>query len=155
FEGLGVDTSWELTLPRASNPFDFRTIADVLITIDYTALDSAEYRQRVIRQLGDGYRAERPFSLREEFADAWYDLHHPPTAAKSLVASFSVAADDFAPNVSGVVIDQLTLYFARAPGASFEVPIERLELAEEPDAGPICSPGGASSSLAPATPPVV
>jgi hypothetical protein len=38
FESSGVDTMWELQPPPAANPFDFSTIADVLITIDYTAL---------------------------------------------------------------------------------------------------------------------
>ena len=36
FEGLGVDTAWEFILPESANPFDFTTIADVLVTIDYT-----------------------------------------------------------------------------------------------------------------------
>lgn len=44
FEAMGVDTSWELELPRAANPFDFGSIADVLITIEYTALHSDDYR---------------------------------------------------------------------------------------------------------------
>ena len=51
FEGMGVDTVWQLALPKAANPFDYRTIADVLLTIEYTALDSPEYRQNVIRSL--------------------------------------------------------------------------------------------------------
>ena len=32
FEGMGVDTVWQLELPKAANPFDYRTIADVLLT---------------------------------------------------------------------------------------------------------------------------
>ncbi len=32
FEGMGVDTNWELQLPKAANPFDHRSIADVLFT---------------------------------------------------------------------------------------------------------------------------
>ena len=49
--GIGVDTTWELRLPKPANPFDFRTIADVLVTIDYTALDSPDYRPQVVREL--------------------------------------------------------------------------------------------------------
>ncbi|MCI0422785.1 MAG: hypothetical protein L0312_26790, partial [Acidobacteria bacterium] len=37
FEGMGVDTAWEFRMPKASNLFDYSTIADVLITIEYTA----------------------------------------------------------------------------------------------------------------------
>ena len=38
FEGNGVDTTWSLSLPPAANPFDFSSITDVMLTIDYTAL---------------------------------------------------------------------------------------------------------------------
>ena len=49
FEGSGVDTTWELQLPPAANPFDFSTIVDVLLTIDYTALVDDDYRSQVDR----------------------------------------------------------------------------------------------------------
>ena len=42
FEAMGVDTSWELQMPKAANPFDYRTLADVLMTIEYTALHTFE-----------------------------------------------------------------------------------------------------------------
>ncbi|HEY7495287.1 MAG TPA: hypothetical protein VIH59_29800, partial [Candidatus Tectomicrobia bacterium] len=51
FEGSGVDTTWELRMPKAANFFDYRTIGDVLITIDYTALQSWDYAQQVIQSL--------------------------------------------------------------------------------------------------------
>ncbi|HKX57095.1 MAG TPA: hypothetical protein VJN01_13380, partial [Xanthomonadales bacterium] len=51
FEFTGVDTLWHLEMPRAANPFDYRTIADVLFTIEYTALSNLDYRQQVIQQL--------------------------------------------------------------------------------------------------------
>src|SRR5262249_12409897 len=38
FEGMGVDTSWEFRMPKPANLLDYDTIADVLITIEYTAL---------------------------------------------------------------------------------------------------------------------
>jgi hypothetical protein len=34
FEGHGVDGTWELRLPKTSNQFDFRTLSDMLITIE-------------------------------------------------------------------------------------------------------------------------
>ena len=34
FEGSGVDTTWELRLPAAANPFDLGNVVDVMITID-------------------------------------------------------------------------------------------------------------------------
>ena len=52
-----MDTVWRLELPRAANPFDYGTIADVLLTIEYTALDSPDYRAQVIAALGRKARA--------------------------------------------------------------------------------------------------
>lgn len=69
FEGMGVDTSWELRMPKGSNQFDYSTIADVLLTIEYTALNDFAYQQQVIYQLDTKFSADRPFSFRHGFAD--------------------------------------------------------------------------------------
>ena len=70
-------------MPRAANLFDFQTIADVLLTIEYTALDSFDYRQQVIQSFRPSVSAERPYSFRQHFADAWYDLHNPDQTARA------------------------------------------------------------------------
>ncbi|MFK4067208.1 neuraminidase-like domain-containing protein [Streptomyces sp. NPDC029674] len=82
FESSGVDTSWELQLPPAANPFDFSSIVDVLITIDYTALYDSGYREQVTARLNaDRQRgADCVFSLARDFPDQWYDLNNPPDA---------------------------------------------------------------------------
>jgi len=124
FEGLGVAGGWEFSMPRAANGFDFGTIADVLITIEYTALDSPTYRQKVIEQLENTVSADRPFSFRHQFADAWYDLHHPDLVQdpqKPMEVSFSTRREDFPPNVSGLKIERVTLYIALKPGAPEEI----------------------------------
>ena len=82
---------WELQMPKAANPFDYRTIADVLFTVEYTAMHSADYRQQVIKQLPDRVSAERPLSLRDQFADEWYALHNPRQTITPLVVTFRTA----------------------------------------------------------------
>ena len=77
FEGLGVANSWEFRMPKAANAFDYNTIADILVTFEYTALDSPIYRQQVIQRLDRTVSLDRPFSFRHQFADQWYDLHNP------------------------------------------------------------------------------
>jgi Tc toxin complex TcA C-terminal TcB-binding domain len=114
FEGNGVDMSWEFRMPRAANLFDYRTVADVLITLEYTALHSEVYRQQVIERLGSRINADRSFSFRNQFADQWYDLHNPENPNAPLRVSFEVAAEDFPPNVHAVSIDRILLYFSRA-----------------------------------------
>jgi hypothetical protein len=39
FEGTGVDSKWRLEMPKDSNGFDFSTISDIIITMQYTALE--------------------------------------------------------------------------------------------------------------------
>jgi hypothetical protein len=79
FESSGVDTTWELRLPPAANPFDFSTIVDVMITIEYTALYDDTYRGQTINRLNAdrGRGADLVFSLSRDFPDQWYDLHNP------------------------------------------------------------------------------
>ena len=59
----GWTSTWEFRMPRPANPIDYRSIADILITIDYTALDSPLYRQEVVRGLDPVVGGDRRFSL--------------------------------------------------------------------------------------------
>ncbi len=121
FEGLGVGTAWEFRMPLAANLFDYNTIADVLLTIDYTALDSFDYRQQVIQTLPATVSAERPFSFRQEFADAWYDLHNPDQATPpAMTVTFETRREDFPPNIADLKIQHVLLYFACTDGNVFE-----------------------------------
>ncbi|HMQ32545.1 MAG TPA: hypothetical protein PKD53_17570, partial [Chloroflexaceae bacterium] len=150
FEGLGVDTTWELRIPAPANAFDFRTIADVLVTIEYTALDSPLYRRQVIERLDRRVSADRPFSFRHQFADAWYDLHNPDLTATPLEVAFTTRREDFPPNVEALTIEHVTLYVARGPGVSAEVAIRHLRFApqggEGEAGGPATTAGGAAST---------
>jgi len=98
FEGMGVDTFWEFQLPKAANPFDYRAIADILLTIEYTALSDENYRQKIIKQLDPVINGDRLFSLREQFPDAWYLLNNPDTVENSdqrMIVEFSTVQEDF------------------------------------------------------------
>ena len=124
FEHIGVDTSWEFRMPKASNPFDYGTIADVLLTIEYTALDSYDYRQQVIQRLDQSVHADRPFSFRFGFPDAWYDLHNPEQTATPMTVRFEIRREDFPANLSDLTIERALLYFARADGKTAEFPVD-------------------------------
>ncbi|HBY97188.1 MAG TPA: hypothetical protein DEP84_25130, partial [Chloroflexi bacterium] len=132
FEGHGVETTWEFRLPRPANQFDYHTIADVLVTIDYTALNSFDYRQQVIRQLKPSLQADRAFSFRTDFADAWYDLHNPELLQpdKQMVVSVRVERNDFPPNLDTIRIEQVLLAFARAGGLTEEIPVAHFTLTQ-------------------------
>jgi hypothetical protein len=116
FESQGVDTVWEFRMPPAGNPFDFDTLADVLVTLDYTALDSTDYRQQVVRQLERRFSGDRAFSLRRDFPDAWWDLHNPDQTPTPLVVTFDTDRRDFPPNLRELEIEHVALLVvAEAP----------------------------------------
>jgi hypothetical protein len=127
FESMGVDTVWQFEMPRAANPFDFRTIADVLVTIDYTALNSFDYRQQVIKTLNPKLSGERSFIFRQQFADAWYDLHNPEQSATPMTVKFKTWREDFPPNLDDLKIENILLFFNRAAGEEFELEINNLK----------------------------
>ena len=107
-----MDTVWRFELPKAANPFDYSTIADVLLTIEYTALNSFDYRQQVIQTLDPTLSLDRPFSFRQQFPDQWYDLNSPDQTPTPMVVRFKTTRGDFLPNIDDLKIQQLVLYFA-------------------------------------------
>jgi hypothetical protein len=121
FEGMGVDANWRLELPKAANPFDFRGIADVLLTLEYTAFDSETYRQQVLRTLDRRFTGDRAFSLRNDFPDAWYALAE--RGSGELRAPFTLRSDDFPSHVEDLRVAELTLFFLRADDLVEEVTV--------------------------------
>jgi hypothetical protein len=121
FEGIGVDTAWEFRMPRPANPISFDGIADVLVTIDYTALDSWALRQQVLRESDGILSADRAFSLRYRFPDAWYDLHNPEALvpAQQMVVRFTTNRADFPPHLTGIAIRNVLVYVAHDDSQSF------------------------------------
>jgi hypothetical protein len=116
FEFMGVDTIWNLEMPKAANPFDYRTIADVLLTMEYTALSSLDYRRQVIQRLDRTVSADRAFSFRNQFPDQWYDFHNPEQTSTPMMVSFSTMREDFPSNVDDFTMGQVALYFILADG---------------------------------------
>lgn len=120
FQGSGVATRWVLELPRAANAFDYSSLADVVVTIEYTALYDAHLREKTTKELSNEAAGERVFSIRNEFPDAWYDLHNSvdPTVLK---AELTMTRGDFPPNLDRVRMRQITLQLlgtgVNAPGA--------------------------------------
>jgi len=143
-EGHGVAMSLEFALPRPSNPFDFSTIADVLITLDYTALNSFDYAQEMVQLLNSKrtMSGDRAFSFRNQFADAWYDLNNPDQSATPMSVELATVFEDFPPNVDNLRVQHVTLYFGRSAGAKIE--FESVDLRfEQPGGGSL---GGACNT---------
>jgi len=144
FEGSGVDMFWEFKMPKAANRFDYRTIADVLITLEYNALYNFDYRQQVIQSLKPTISADRPFSFRNQFADQWYDLNNPDQTKTPMKVKFQTFREDFPPNVETLKIQQVLLYFVRASQKTFELPITILRFTEQGNQGTV---GGSATPI--------
>ncbi|HYE91832.1 MAG TPA: neuraminidase-like domain-containing protein [Terriglobales bacterium] len=130
FEGVGVDTSWLFELSRAANPFDFASIADVLVTLEYTAQYSADYREIVIAtRLPRRYRMEKGISFRHQLADVWYELLNPATADGPVRVGFDLAAQDFPSNLDRLQMEHVLFYVSRRPGSKIDVSGQRILLA--------------------------
>jgi hypothetical protein len=145
FELSGVDSLWNLEMPKAANAFDFHTIADVLVMFEYTALASTEYRQKVIAQLDRTASADRLFSLRDQFPDQWYDLHNPQAPTAPVTIGFDVSADDFPANLDGITTSQLGLYIVLADGVTgtpIQVSLDFSANGERPVGGTASSTSG-------------
>ena len=133
FEGLGVASNWVFSMPKAANAFDFNTIADVVFTIEYSAIYSDEYRQQVVQRLNAGrsFEGERAFSLRQHFADEWYNLHHPELfddVNQQMRSVMEFKRSDFPPNLieGSLKLSHLTLYVARSDGVTDEIEVSDL-----------------------------
>lgn len=111
FEGNGVDTRWEFRMPKAANSFDYNSIADVILTIEYTALFNFTYQRQVQSELDPYVSTDRAFSFRQQFADAWYDLNNPDQTSTPMSVSLDTRREDFPANIEDVSISQILLYF--------------------------------------------
>ena len=101
FEGAGAISDWRLDLPKTSNAFNFATITDVVLRINYTAREGGDLLRNAARQAAilpalteisatNGTASTPPaqpnlcrlFSARHEFPDAWHAFLYPtPTVA--------------------------------------------------------------------------
>ena len=94
FEGVGAVSLWRVELPANVRQFDYDTISDVILHVNYTALEGGEgFKQLREKQLTAGLNelAEvlsgeagatglyRAFSFRHEFPDEWHRLRQGQT----------------------------------------------------------------------------
>ncbi|MAC96745.1 MAG: hypothetical protein CMC96_14735 [Flavobacteriales bacterium] len=114
FEGSGVEMFWEFRMERGANPnIDYSSIADILITIEYEALNSFDYKARVVSRLNesDTYEAMLPISFRQNLPDQWFDLMNPDQTTSPFSVSFNIERDNFPINMADVVMNRILVYF--------------------------------------------
>jgi hypothetical protein len=114
FEGTGVVSDWELSIPQATNSFDLNTIADVIIYINYTALDGgAAFGQQVMNlpEIKD-YKGNLIVSIKQQFNQAWNTFQTTGSAV------FPIIRLPFPPNLRDPKIDGGTKMIYRTANAN-------------------------------------
>lgn len=125
FEGLGVQTQWTLELPPGNNRFDFGTIADVFLTIEYTAEHSRKYEDQMRRARRDTLAHEdTAFPLRMMFPDQWYHLKNRRSEASGAFLRFATKSEMFSPNLRNLAVAHITLLIS----GDFSQPQDKLAL---------------------------
>lgn len=97
FEGAGAISSWSLDLLGQPRSFDYDTIADVVLTIRYTARpdgNRAEAEKMAVQWLER--HAARVFSMRHEFSTEWAGFTRPRLEGEDPnILKFSLRTDHF------------------------------------------------------------
>jgi hypothetical protein len=78
FEGAGAISTWRLSLPPKPRPFDYTTISDVILHIDYTARNAgdplaSQATKELLQMLATARQSSQAllFNLRYEFPTEW------------------------------------------------------------------------------------
>ncbi|MFF4606442.1 neuraminidase-like domain-containing protein [Streptomyces sp. NPDC001339] len=77
FEFAGAVSRWRIELPPENNRFDFDTLADVVLHLNYTAREGGEALRRAAGALAQRHlpgAGLRLFDIRHDFPDDWYRL---------------------------------------------------------------------------------
>jgi hypothetical protein len=123
FEGMGIESRWEFKMPQFSNRMDYDNIADVLINVEYTALDSYQYRYQVLQDLDDTLSFNRGFSLKTNFPDQWYELGEAVAGTPDFSTSFELKREFFPQGIDNLRLNgsDIVLYFVRDNNYTQEV----------------------------------
>ncbi len=80
FEGAGVISTWQISLPKENNYFDFASLSDIILHISYTSRNGGgQFAVGASANVQDNLPlgTARLFSLRHEFATEWYKFLNP------------------------------------------------------------------------------
>ncbi len=130
FEGMGVESRWEFKMPKFSNRMDFSNIADVVVEVEYTALDSFQYRFQVLQDIDNTLGFSRGFSFKNDFPDQWYELAQAQEGNTSFYVDFELKPEMFPVGVDNIRLDgsNLLLHFVRKNGFTDEISIADFSL---------------------------
>jgi Tc toxin complex TcA C-terminal TcB-binding domain len=128
FEYMGAVSRWRLELPPGNNYFDFDTLTDTVIRLDYTAREGGNLLRRAADASaqqhlpGDGWRY---FDVRHEFPDAWQRFREPggdDQAARRLRLRLTRQMFPFIPLGRELWVDRMAVVFGPCGEARDDCP---------------------------------
>ena len=127
FEGMGIESRWEFKMPQFSNRVDYSNIADVLITVEYTAFDSFQYRAQVLQDIDNALSFNRGFSFKNNFPDQWYELGEVQSGPSTFAVTIQLKREFYPQGILDLQLNgtDLVLFFVRNDG--FEDEIEDID----------------------------
>jgi Tc toxin complex TcA C-terminal TcB-binding domain len=108
FEGAGVISRWRIDLPKDCNAFEFDTISDVIIAINYTAREGGDLLRSAARTALVSENTQdllRMFSAKHEFSNEWYRFLHPTDAASVHTLTLDLTSERFPFQLKGKHIE--------------------------------------------------
>lgn len=131
FEGTGAISSWQLDLPKASNPIDLASITDVIITLNYTALEGGSTVAKAVRNYFTTFTGYAFLNLKPELLQS----------SNSKKLSFTLSPNLFRPNLTKYSIPastkkQPSIYLQLSLSDSIELNLPSIKIVKEKDGGP-------------------
>jgi len=116
FEYMGAVSRWRIELPRENNYFDFDSLSDTIIRMNYTAREGGDMLRRAANEAahrhlpGDGWCF---FDVRHEFPDAWqlFRDSDKDKCAERLSLQFHRRMFPFLPGTHEVWVDKMAILF--------------------------------------------
>jgi hypothetical protein len=99
FEGTGAISTWRLDLPLGANRIDFSTIADVVVSLTYSAVvGGGLFKEAVVGMIADTYAGQASMALQQRYPDAWARFLNPAGPLPQSM-TFAVGPDAVPPNL--------------------------------------------------------
>jgi len=132
FEGMGIESRWEFNMPRYSNRMDYSQVADVLVEVEYTALDNFQYHYQVLQETDNRYNFNRGFSFKNDFTDQWYELTEAQEGNTLFGVEFEISRLSFPQGLNDIQLDgsDLLLHFVREDGFTDEITIANFNVVD-------------------------
>lgn len=114
FEGTGAVSTWRLELNGQETSFDVNTLSDVIIKIEYTALQGGEaFAAKVKKQLNKVPGADdrqfnlayKMFNLSQDFSAEWNSFMEKPSDGLNITVT-----KDMFPNIKGNITELYMLF---------------------------------------------